>query len=159
LAVCLPMLTGPSHVKNLACEDWGAYLSLLSFCRDFPACIPTSLVFSSSPLLLTTYHFQAVPPEFNGSSAWHVPRMEAHASIDDSIPLHVCIHVHHDLVTFSTPPRLIVAVNLCQPACMHVGESRNAFDSHCLCTVVVPMYPLYVHQYLCVVTMRDWADR
>ena len=50
--------------------------------------------------------------------------------------------LHYDLVTFSTPPppprhastRLVVAANLCQPACMPVKEeSSEDFGSHCLC--------------------------
>jgi hypothetical protein len=107
-----------------------------------------------------------------------VPRGMCHKwrrVLPSAMPLHVCIHVqyymystyarlHYDLVTFSTPPppRLLHTPRCgCQPlsACMHVGESRNAFDSNCLCTAVVSMYPLYVHQYLCAVIMRSRADR
>lgn len=43
LAVCLSMLTGPSYVKNLACEDWGeVYLSSPSSVED--TSLPTLIV-------------------------------------------------------------------------------------------------------------------
>jgi hypothetical protein len=63
LAGCFSMLTGPSHVKNLACEDWGVYLSLPSLVDTFLRAYQLRLSFLiSSPLLLTTYllYLQAV---------------------------------------------------------------------------------------------------
>jgi hypothetical protein len=71
------------------------------------------------------------------------------------LPMHVCtmtwlLLAHHQ---HPASTRLAVAVNHCQPACMHVGESgvSSTIIYHCLCTVVVGTYPLYVRQYWCVV--------
>jgi hypothetical protein len=85
---------------------------------------------------------------------------ETDITIDDenqppSACIHANVHMHvctDDLVSFSTPPhtptstRLVVAVNLCQPACMSMKEGTSESFGSYRCT-----HLLYVCQYLCVV--------